>query len=100
MTNNDFVRFIEYFKIGIVIIKDYANPYKQFQDEKYFISDCNFNLLKHKYICTYRDYFMIIGYFDNIYFDLFYNQITKKAIYSTKKAKRETLHVEYVMNKI
>ena len=35
----------------------------------------------------YYEYFMTIGYFDNIYFDLFCNQETKKAIYSTKKGK-------------
>ena len=87
ITNNDLVRFIEYFKIGIVIIKDYANPDKQFKDEKYFISDCNFNILKQKHIFTYCDYFMIIGYFDNMHFDIFYNQETKRAIYSTKEGK-------------
>ena len=87
MTNNDFVRFIEYFKIGIVFIKDYANPDQQFKDGKYFISDCNFNAIKQKHIFTYCDYFMIIGYFDKIHFDLFYNQQTKKAIYPTKKGK-------------
>ena len=35
----------------------------------------------------YCEYFMIIGYFDNIHFDLFYNQDTKKAIYSTTISK-------------
>ena len=35
----------------------------------------------------YCEYIMIIGYFDNIHFDLFHNQDTKKAIYSTKKSK-------------
>ena len=48
LTDNDFVRFMEYFNIGIVIIKDYANPDQQFKDGKYFISDCNFNAMKGK----------------------------------------------------
>ena len=87
LTNNDFVRFMEYFKIGIVLIKDYANPDQHFKDGKYFISDCYFYTMKGEHIFTYCDYFMIIGYFDNIHFDLFYNQDTKKAIYSTKKGK-------------
>ena len=30
---------------------------------------------------------MIIGYFDNIHFDLFNNHDTKKAMYSTKESK-------------
>ena len=93
MTNNDFVRFMEYFNIGIVIIKDYANPDQHFKDGKYFISDCNFNAMKGEHIFVKCDYFMIIGYFDKIHFDLFYNQITKKAIYFTKKGKeRDFVH--------
>ena len=30
---------------------------------------------------------MIVVYFDNIHFNLFYNQVTKTAIYSTKESK-------------
>ena len=30
---------------------------------------------------------MIIGHFDNVHFDLFYDQETKGAIYSTKESK-------------
>ena len=79
------MRFIEYFKIGVVIFRDYKNPDKQFKDGKYFISDCNFYILKEKYMFEYCNYFMILGYFDKIHFDIFYNQETKKAIFSTKK---------------
>ena len=43
---------------------------------------------------------MIIGYIDNIHFDLFYDQETKKAIYSTKKKRKENLYMEYVISKI
>ena len=35
----------------------------------------------------YYGYLKIIGYFDNIHFDLFYIQEMKKAIYSTKESK-------------
>ena len=34
---------------------------------------------------------MIIGYFDNILFDLFYNQETKKATYATKESKEREI---------
>ena len=42
ITDNDLVRFMEHFKIGVAIINDYKNPKKQFKQSKYFISDCNF----------------------------------------------------------
>ena len=80
------MRFIEYFKIGVVIIKDYKNLNKWLKESRYFISDCNFNVTKKKRMFEYCEYFMIIGYFDKIHFDLFYNQDTKKAIYSTKES--------------
>ena len=83
------VWFIEYFKIGVVIIKDYKNPKKQFKQSKYVISDCNFNITKNKHVFEYCEYFMIIGYFDNIHFYYLYNQDTKKAMYSTKKGKEK-----------
>ena len=68
------------------MIKDYKNPKKQFKESKYFATDCNFHVAKKKYVFEYCKYFMINGYFDNIHFDLFYNQETKKAIYFTKKS--------------
>ena len=86
-TENDLVQFTEYFKIGVVIIKDYKNPKKQLKESKYFISDCNLNVTKKKYMFEYCEYFMTIGYFDNIHFDLFYNQETNKVKYSKKKSK-------------
>ena len=36
---------------------------------------------------------MILGYFDEIHYDIFYNQESKKAIYSTKESKeRDFIH--------
>ena len=53
ITANDLVQFIEYFKISVVIIKDNKNPNKQFKENKYFISDCNFNVIKKKHVFEY-----------------------------------------------
>ena len=53
IADNDLVRFIEYFKIGVVIIKDYKKRKKQFKQSKYFISDCNFNVTKKKHVFEY-----------------------------------------------
>ena len=50
ITDNDLVRLIEYFEVSVVIVKDYKNLNKQFIASKYFISDCNFNVTKKKYI--------------------------------------------------
>ena len=72
------VRFIEYFKISVVMAKYYKNLKKQCKESKYFISDCNLHVAKNKQMFKYCEYFMIIGYFDNIYFDLFYNPIFYK----------------------
>ena len=74
ITDNDLVQFTEYFNVGVVIIKDYKNLKKQFKERKYFIYDCNFNVTKNKHVFKYYKYLMIIGYFDNIHFNLFYNQ--------------------------
>ena len=76
ITDNDLMRFIEYFKIGVVIIKEYKTLKKHFETSKYFISDCNFNVAKKKHMFEYCEYLVIIGYFDNIHFDLFYHQET------------------------
>ena len=72
IADNDFVRFIDYFNIGVVIIKDYKNPKNLFKESKYFISDCDFNASKKKHMFEYCEYFVIIVYFDNIHFDLFH----------------------------
>ena len=50
ITDNDLVWFIEYFKIGVDILRDYKDPDKQFKDGKHFIFDCNFNILKEKHM--------------------------------------------------
>ena len=83
ITDTNLVQFIEYFKIGVVMSKDYKNPNKQFKESKYFISDSYFHVAKKKDMFEYCEYFMIIEYFNKIHFNLFYNQETRKAIYST-----------------
>ena len=88
MTDNDLVKFIDHFQIGIVIFKDYKHPKEHFKDgDKCFISDCNFYSTKEKHMFEYCNYFMILGYFDKTHYDIFYNQESKKAIYSTKEGK-------------
>ena len=44
-------------------------------------------------------YFMIIGYFDNILFDLFLIKRRRKQYILQKKARKENLHEEYVISK-
>ena len=94
------VRFIEYFKIGVVIINNYKNPTIQFNKSKYFVSDFNFHVAKKKHMFLNCDYFIIIGYFDNIHFDLFYNQETKKLYTQLNMAKKGILFGNHVMSKI
>ena len=36
----------------------------------------------------YYNCFMILGYFDKMHYYIFYNQESKKAIYSTKEGKK------------
>ena len=88
MTENDLFKFIDHFKIGIVLFNDYKHPKEHFKDrENYIISDCSFYMKKQKHMFEYCNYFMILVYFDNIHYDVFYNQESKKAIYSTKEGK-------------
>ena len=42
---------------------------------------------------------MIIGYFDNILFDLFLIKRRRKQYILQKKARKENLHEEYVISK-
>ena len=82
------MKLIDHFQIGIVIFKDYKHPKEHFKDgDKCFISDCNFYSTKQKHMFEYCNYFMILGYFDKTHYDIFYNQESKKAIYSTKEGK-------------
>ena len=75
MTDNNFVKFIDHFQIGIVIVKDYRHPKQHFKNGgKCFISDCNFYLTKEKHMFDYFNYFIILAYFHKIHYDLFYKQ--------------------------
>ena len=78
ITGNDLMELIDHFQIGIVMFKDYIHPKEHFKDgDKCFMSDCNLYLTKEKHMFGYCKYFMILGYFDNMHYDIFYDQESK-----------------------
>ena len=100
MSENDYVAFMQYFKIGIVVFIDYKNTIEHFENKKNFLSDYNFYVTKRKCIFEYFDYIMILDYFENIHYNIFYNQQSPEVIYSIKACKKEILFIKCVIKRI
>ena len=101
MTNNNFMKFIDHFQIGIVIFKDYKHPKQIFKDDdKYLISDCSFDVTKERHLFEYCNYFMILGVLIRsimIYFTIW---SLKEQYNRLKNERKESLSVECVISKI